>query len=145
MESKVFRPVIRSPPITTGYGRPNSAFTFSRAASMAERFSGLLKSVSGSFLKSGNDILRSPCCSGDGMYFKRLLIATCSLLLCASCAGMLPWRNAPAAHEVNLAFTLEMNLLYITSATVDGRPGRFLLGSAEPRSVLDSAFVRSVG
>jgi hypothetical protein len=79
------------------------------------------------------------------MYFKRLLIATCALLLCASCAGMLPWRNAPAAHEVNLAFTLEMNLLYITSATVDGRPGRFLLGSAEPRSVLDSAFVRSVG
>lgn len=79
------------------------------------------------------------------MYFKRLLIATCALLLCASCGYRPPWRNEPIGREVNLAFTLEKNLLYVTSATVDGRPGRFLLGSAEPRSVLDPSFVASVG
>lgn len=32
------------------------------------------------------------------------------------------------------------NLLYIPSATIDGRPGTFLFGSSEPTSVLDPHF-----
>src|SRR5215213_9828521 len=54
IDSNVFRPVIRSPPMTIGYSRPNSPFTFSSAASMAARFSGFEKSVSGSFVNSGS-------------------------------------------------------------------------------------------
>ena len=37
------------------------------------------------------------------------------------------------------------NLLYLRSATVDGRPGRFLFGSANPQSVLDAHFAQAVG
>src|SRR5512140_3344831 len=52
MDSKVFSPVMRCPPMTSGYSRPISAFTFSKAFSIAALLSGLLKSVSGSFLNS---------------------------------------------------------------------------------------------
>src|SRR5205807_10536432 len=58
IDSKVGRPVMCSPPMTSGYSRPNSCCTFCNAASIADLFSGLVKSVSGSFLNSDNgDIL----------------------------------------------------------------------------------------
>ncbi len=77
------------------------------------------------------------------MYSKRLLIATCALALFASCVRV-PWRNEPVGTEVNLAFTVEHNLLVITSATIQGRAGRFVVSSAAPRTVVDATFAQSL-
>jgi hypothetical protein len=78
------------------------------------------------------------------MYSKSALTAICLLTLCASCVSV-PWKDEPRAPEVNLAFTIEKNLLVITTVAVDGRRGRFVIGSAEPRSVLDATFAQSLG
>src|ERR1041384_1408859 len=60
MLSSVSPVLMRSPPITSGYSRPSSPATLSRAARIAAAFSSLLKSVNGSFLNSeGIDELRS--------------------------------------------------------------------------------------
>lgn len=67
----------------------------------------------------------------------RARIVACSLLL-SSCSSILPWHNAPEADEVNLAFTIQNNLLFLTNATINGRGGRYFFGSAETRSVVDS-------
>ncbi|MEK6374033.1 MAG: hypothetical protein AABO58_15205 [Acidobacteriota bacterium] len=77
------------------------------------------------------------------MYSKSLLIATCALAVCAGCVSV-PWRNEPVGNEVNLAFSLEKNLLVVTSATIQGRPGRFVFGSAAPRTVVDATFAQSL-
>jgi len=78
------------------------------------------------------------------MYSKSALIAICALALCASC-GTLPWNKAPDADEVNLAFTIQKNLLVISTASVQGHRGRFVFGSAEPRTVFDATFAHSAG
>ncbi|HEY8849488.1 MAG TPA: hypothetical protein VIO12_09355 [Thermoanaerobaculia bacterium] len=57
----------------------------------------------------------------------------------------MPWHDEPIGLEVNLAFVIRNNLLYLPGATIDGHSGSFLLGSAEPQSVLDSHFVQKVG
>jgi hypothetical protein len=62
------------------------------------------------------------------------------LLAAVACGSVRPWRNEPIGSEVNLAFTLEKNLVTFESVTVDGRKGRFILGSAAPRTVVDPAF-----
>jgi len=62
-------------------------------------------------------------------------------LAMAACGSVTPWRNEPIGSEVNLAFTLEKNLVTLSSVTIDGQPGRFVLGSAAPRTVVDPAFV----
>jgi hypothetical protein len=77
------------------------------------------------------------------MYSKRLLTATCALALLASCVR-LPWRDEPVGTEVNLAFTVEKNLLVITTATIQGRAGRFVFGSAERRTLVDASFAQSL-
>src|SRR2546423_9711461 len=77
------------------------------------------------------------------MYSKNFLTAICALALCASCVR-LPWQDAPEATEVNLAFTIEKNLLVISTASIQGHRGRFVFGSAEPRTVLDATFARSL-
>lgn len=64
-------------------------------------------------------------------------------LLAVSCGSGLPWRNEPIGDEINLAFTLEQNLIELESVRVDNRPGRFLLGTAAPRTVIDPTFVRA--
>lgn len=75
------------------------------------------------------------------MYSKWPRAATLlSSLLAVSCGGVLPWRNEPVGDEVNVAFTLENNLLFLSSTTIDGRPGRFFLGSAQAHSVIDPRF-----
>lgn len=51
-----------------------------------------------------------------------------------------PWKDEPIGQEVNIAFILKNNLLFLPAATVDGRPGRFLFGSADPQTVLDAKF-----
>jgi hypothetical protein len=52
----------------------------------------------------------------------------------------MPWQKLPEATEVNLSFTLHNNLLFLSSATISGRPGRIFLASAAPRSIVDSDF-----
>ena len=78
------------------------------------------------------------------MYSKSALRAICLLVLCASCVS-LPWSNEPRGSEVNLAFTIQKNLLVVSTASIQGRRGRFVIGSAEPRSVLDATFAQSLG
>ena len=70
----------------------------------------------------------------------RFLLLVLALLPALSCSRVLPWRDEPGATEVNLAFTLQRNLIELQTVRIDNRPGRFLLGSAAPRTVLDSAF-----
>lgn len=67
-------------------------------------------------------------------------IALVALVTNASCARYLPWRREPAALEVNLAFTLERNLIELQTVRLNNRSGRFLLGSAAPRTVVDPRF-----
>jgi hypothetical protein len=67
-------------------------------------------------------------------------LAVALALLSWSCARYLPWRDAPAASEVNLAFTLERNLIELPTLRINNRSGRFLLATAAPRTVLDPAF-----
>jgi hypothetical protein len=68
-------------------------------------------------------------------------MATCAAVLVAASCGafrsMRPWRTQPEHPEVNLAFTLEKNLVVMQSVSVDGRRGRFLFGSATPQTVFD--------
>ena len=80
------------------------------------------------------------------MYSKNPWQATsaAALLFAAACSIALPWRNEPIGQEVNLAFVIKNNLLYLPSAMVDGRPGQFLFGSAEPRTVLDAKFAQGL-
>ncbi len=79
------------------------------------------------------------------MYSKFPWHATCAiaLLFAVACSSALPWRDEPVGQEVNVTFVLQNNLLYLNSATVDGRAGRFLFGSAEPRTLLDPKFAQS--
>ena len=81
------------------------------------------------------------------MYLKKFRTATFVLtVLCtAACSVKLPWANEPTGQEVNMSFTVDNNLLYIGGAAIDGRAGRFILGSSQPTSVLDAGFARRIG
>ncbi len=61
-------------------------------------------------------------------------------LLALACSRFTPWRDEPVNEEVNLAFTLEQNLILLQSVRIDNREGRFLLGTAAPRTVVDPSF-----
>jgi hypothetical protein len=61
-------------------------------------------------------------------------------LLAGSCSRFLPWNARPQNPELNLAFTLERNLVEMQTLRINERPGRFLLGSAAPRTVLDPRY-----
>jgi hypothetical protein len=76
------------------------------------------------------------------MYSKNLFIAT--LLLCTSCSFTKPWAHEPIGQEVNLAFVIRNNLLFLPSATIDGRTGRFLVSSSAARTALDERFSASL-
>jgi len=56
----------------------------------------------------------------------------------------LPWKDEPIGDEINVAFILHNNLLFLPSVKIDGRPGRFLFGSAEKQTVLDPKFAQQV-
>lgn len=64
-------------------------------------------------------------------------------LLAASCSSVLPWSKEPVGAEVNLAFLLEYNLIRLQTVRINNRPGRFILGSAAPQTVLDPEFADS--
>lgn len=71
----------------------------------------------------------------------RVATALITLSLCASCSLNVPWRDERVRDEVNLAFTLENNLVNLTpTLRIDNRPGRFILGTAAPQTVVDNAF-----
>lgn len=61
-------------------------------------------------------------------------------LLVLSCSRFVPWQKEPQNEEVNLAFTLEQNLIHLQSVRIDDREGRFILGSAAPRTIVDPRF-----
>ena len=61
-------------------------------------------------------------------------------LLQLSCARVLPWSKEPIGSEVNLAFTMEQNLVQFETVRIDNRPGRFILGTAAPRTIVDPRF-----
>jgi len=73
---------------------------------------------------------------------KSQVAATIAALTLAtlSCARYLPWRNEMPASEVNLAFTLERNLVELQTVRLNNRMGRFILGTAAPRTVIDPRF-----
>lgn len=76
------------------------------------------------------------------MLSKTLPLATAlvTAVLTLSCASRLPWRDE-RADEVNLAFTLVNNLVTLPpTVRLDNRDGRFILGTAAPRTVVDAAF-----
>jgi hypothetical protein len=73
------------------------------------------------------------------MLSKRLRAASLVLVGFAHCS--LPW-SGETQNEVNLVFEWENNQM-ILAAEVDGRMGRFIVGSAQPRSVLDRDFSRA--
>lgn len=70
----------------------------------------------------------------------RIATALIVALFATSCARVLPWRGQTAAPEVNLAFMLDRNLVELYTLRINDRPGRFLLGSAAPRTLLDPRF-----
>lgn len=74
---------------------------------------------------------------------KSILVTT--LLVQLSCARMAPWSREPVRNEVNLAFTMDRNLIRLESVLIDNRPGRFVLGSAAPRTLLDPRFSPAAG
>ena len=80
------------------------------------------------------------------MVSKRLFSASAlvALMGLAACFSM-PWRDAPPPAEVNLSFTLRNNLLFISSARINGRSGRYFFGSADSRSVLDPHTLQELG
>ena len=61
-------------------------------------------------------------------------------LLATSCARVLPWNKQAAGPEVNLAFMLDRNLVELYTLRMNDRPARFILGSAAPRTLLDSRY-----
>jgi len=78
------------------------------------------------------------------MYSKSLLIAIAALLLCTTCSFRPPWANEPIGQEVNLAFIVSNNLIFLPSATVDGKAGRFLLSVSNAHTALDSAYAATL-
>ncbi len=70
-----------------------------------------------------------------------------TLLLCAfltACRPLLPWMSAPPASEVNVAFTLRNNLLFLPTTEINGRRGRYFFASASAHSVLDPQFAQII-
>lgn len=69
--------------------------------------------------------------------------AAALLFLLLSCSRAVPWANEPVNEEINLAFTLEQNLIHLQSVRIDNREGRFILGSAAARTIVDPRFALS--
>lgn len=68
--------------------------------------------------------------------------ATIALLAIAavSCTRHMPWHDEVPGAEVNLAFTMERNLIELSTVRVNNHTGRFLLGTAAQRTVIDPSF-----
>ncbi|HUP49088.1 MAG TPA: hypothetical protein VNA04_09905, partial [Thermoanaerobaculia bacterium] len=67
---------------------------------------------------------------------RRARIALSCLLVAGCQLTTRPVTERAPRTEVNLAFAVEDNLLRLSTVTIDGRPGRFFLGSAHGRTLL---------
>lgn len=76
------------------------------------------------------------------MLSKSILAATVLVTLLSGCRSSLPWEKEPPANEVNLNFLFRNNLVEMNSVRLGGASGRFLLGTATPRTVVDPSFER---
>lgn len=74
------------------------------------------------------------------MLVKRMWRARTVLLslLLSGCGSVLPWADEKP-NEVNLSFVLERNVMYLNTARINGRAGRYVFSSAAARTVLDPA------
>lgn len=79
-----------------------------------------------------------------GMLSKYCPVAITALIALLFWSCSLPWSREQPGNEVNLAFTIENNLIFLSTVTVNGQPGRFVFGSAEPQTVLDPAYAQRV-
>jgi hypothetical protein len=77
--------------------------------------------------------------------FRKLATLAAAAILLAACSSMVPWRNEPVGQEINLAFVLRNNLLFLPSARLNGHPGRFFFASAAPRTIVDPGFAAVLG
>jgi hypothetical protein len=77
--------------------------------------------------------------------FRKLATSAAAVILVAACSSRMPWRNEPIGQEINLSFVLRNNLLFLPSARMNNRPGRFFFASAAPRTVVDPHFAASLG
>jgi hypothetical protein len=71
-------------------------------------------------------------------------LTTLACLMFLSCSSE-PWRHEEPGNEVNVAFTLQNNLLFLQSTTVNRQPGRIFFASAAPQSVVDPAYAARIG
>lgn len=71
-------------------------------------------------------------------------IAAATLLAFCACRSV-PWKDEVPRNEVNLSFQLVNNLIFLPSAQIDGRSGRFLLATAAPRTTVDPGFPLGTG
>jgi hypothetical protein len=71
---------------------------------------------------------------------KTYVAATALAFMAISCARFLPWQKDIPTPELNLAFSLERNLVELQSLRINNRTGRFILGTAAPRTVIDPRF-----
>ncbi len=62
------------------------------------------------------------------------------VLLFASSGCQAPWRHEKE-HEINLSFRIVKNQLH-TNAVVGGKPGSFLIGTSQARSLVSTEFLR---
>ena len=81
-----------------------------------------------------------------GMVSKYSLAITALICVLFSACRSLPWNRAlPPGNEINLAFTIENNLIFLSTVNVNLQPGRILFGSAEPQTILDPSYARRTG
>lgn len=71
-------------------------------------------------------------------------IAVATLVAFCACRSV-PWKDEEPRSEVNLSFQLENNLIYLPSAQIDGRSGKFFLATAAPRTTVDPDFQLGTG
>lgn len=75
------------------------------------------------------------------MYSKLIRFATfAAAVLISACSVRLPWSDEPIGQEINLVLVLQNNLLFLPSTEIDGRPGRFMVGSSQQATILDPRF-----
>jgi hypothetical protein len=72
-------------------------------------------------------------------------LAALLLLILGSNCTTLRRQADLASREQNLSFTIDRNQLVFDGVEVEGLRGRFIVGSATPKTILDSGFVRKHG
>ncbi|MGZ4808623.1 MAG: hypothetical protein ACXV7D_04770 [Thermoanaerobaculia bacterium] len=68
-------------------------------------------------------------------------------LLGMSCRAIAPWIHSREGrpNEVNIAFTLQNNLLFLQGTSINQKTGRFFYASATPKAIIDRGLVDQFG